>query len=74
MWVTLVEGITSKSFLATGLTTGLTYSFKVQSRNIVGYSPASSAVAVVAATKPNTPAAPVTQITNNDVTIRWVAP
>jgi hypothetical protein len=29
VWVTLVEGITGKNFLATGLTTGLTYSFKV---------------------------------------------
>jgi len=47
--VELVSGITGTSFTATGLTRGVTYSFKIQARNKYGYSPASIAVVVLAA-------------------------
>ena len=40
---------TTNTFTAFGLTSGTTYSFKVQSRNIVGYSEFSSSISLTAA-------------------------
>lgn len=38
VYTTLATGVTSTSYIATGLTAGTTYSFKVYARNAVGYS------------------------------------
>jgi len=40
----------------------VTYAFKVESRNVVGYSDYSTALILVAAQAPSTPIAPVTSI------------
>jgi hypothetical protein len=37
-FVTLQQGVTAQFYIVTGLTTGLTYSFRVQSKNEEGYS------------------------------------
>lgn len=73
-WVLLASGLTAKSFLATELTSGVTYEFRIEARNIVGFSNPSTSIFVIAATPPETPAAPTTSITNNDLTIDWDAP
>jgi hypothetical protein len=53
---------------------GIVYKFKVQARNQVGYSDYSSFVSILAAQRPDTPAAPTTVIDNLNVIIDWVAP
>ena len=45
----LQQGVTQKYYLVTGLTIGLTYSFRVEAKNSEGYSALSSTVAVLAA-------------------------
>jgi hypothetical protein len=44
-----VTGVTDKSYIATALVTGTTYSFKIQSRNYVFYSEDSEVVSILAA-------------------------
>jgi len=59
--IVLATGVTQTSFTATSLTSGTTYKFYVQSRNIVGYSSDSSIVTILCATTPNVP----TNLANN---------
>jgi hypothetical protein len=56
------------------LTPGVTYAFKVQSRNEVGFSPYSEEVKILAAQIPEVPAAPVTVVAGDDVRIDFVEP
>jgi len=51
------------------------YTFRIEARNLVGYSDFSSELVVRAAAKPNTPAAPLTLVlSNTGLVITWVAP
>jgi hypothetical protein len=58
------------------LTAGITYGFKIEARNVVGYSAHSSELRLVAAQQPVTPSTPSTTIDEvaNTITIIWVAP
>ena len=56
------------------LTAGTTYTFKVQSRNDVGFSEFSAELAVFAAQVPDEPAAPTTTVSGDFVIIDWVEP
>lgn len=47
-WIVL-DMTTNPYYTAVGITAGVTYSFKVQSQNIVGYSQFSTAISLVAA-------------------------
>lgn len=51
----LATGLTSASYQATGLTTGTIYEFKVESRNVVGYSLLSDALTLTSAWIPAVP-------------------
>ena len=75
-WVVLQTGVLTQSFSTVGITlvSGRTYSFKVESRNLVGYSSLSSPISVLAAQVPNKPAAPLTTISGNYVSITWTQP
>jgi hypothetical protein len=48
-YIELVNGLTSASYTATGLTQGLTYKFKVETRNAYGYGFFSDVLTVLAA-------------------------
>ena len=67
----LISGLTSKSHTATGLTQRTTYTFKVAARNSVGVSLYSDSVSILAAQIPDVPAAPLTQVIDEDVEISW---
>lgn len=56
------------------LTAGTTYTFKVQSRNDVGFSDFSAELAVYAAQVPDQPKAPVTTVDGDFVIIDWEEP
>lgn len=70
----LADGLYMTAHTATGLTTGTTYSFKVQSRNLNGYSDFSNEITVIAAQKPSKPSSPTTSFANDIVTISWSEP
>jgi hypothetical protein len=56
----LRDGLTDTEYLATLLTPGITYSFKIQSRNSYGTSSYSTAKSILAAQKPDVPSIPTT--------------
>jgi len=66
--------VTTTSYTATGLTADTVYAFKVEARNVVGFSAESSSVSIRAAAIPSTPAAPTTTRNGNNVDIAWTAP
>ena len=70
----LATNVVNPSYTVTGLTAGLTYQFKVQSRNSYGLSGYSEKIRLLCAYKPDAPVL-VTSINSGDqVTISWSAP
>ena len=70
----LASGLLTPDYTATGLTSGTTYEFKVESRNSYGYSDYSEVLTLLAAFKPDQPAAPTTTTINNQVLVEWTEP
>ena len=70
------SGVTQTSYVATSLTTGTVYKFKVQARNAFGLSEFSDEVAILAASKPSRPSQPTTTLSDLDdeVTVTWTEP
>jgi hypothetical protein len=59
----------------TGFNLGITYTFKVKSRNAFDFSIGfSNEISILAATNPNQPLPPITSINGVNVDIKWVAP
>jgi len=66
--------ITSTTYTATGLTAGLTYKFKVEARNIYGFSDYSQEISILCASAPSVPAIPMSRNVLDQVNFDWVAP
>lgn len=64
----------SSSFIATDLTSGITYQFKVESRNSYGYSAFSDSIILLSAFKPDAPTLVTTANIGDQVKIEWSAP
>jgi hypothetical protein len=62
VWVDLQSNVLGTNYTASGLNTGSTYSFKVQSRNSYGLSSYSNLVTIMVATVPAQPLTPVTSV------------
>lgn len=73
-FIVLAEGVTQRSFTAITLSSGITYTFKVEARNTFGYSEFSDQVPVLCATIPSKPATPYSYRDGGDVIIAWVTP
>jgi len=71
---TLETGVTTTTYIAIDLAQGTTYSFKIQSRNIFGYSLDSLPVSILAAQVPDQPLPPTTSLSGTSLTISWTAP
>ena len=71
IWITIAEGVTTKSYTATGLFSGLNYKFRVYARNSVGYSAASQSISILTAIVPGAPTAVTTSVEANNVRISW---
>jgi hypothetical protein len=56
------------------LTAGLTYTFKVEARNQVGYSELSESISILAAQIADVPTAPTTTIDGALIIITWLSP
>lgn len=73
-WVVLESSVSSQNLVATGATAGVTYYFKIEARNIIGYSGESESFGIMAAVIPTQPTSVTTERSVNDVIIRWVSP
>lgn len=56
------------------LTPGATYRFRVEARNSVGHSLASTPFAIIASQIPDKPAAPTTARVDSTIVVTWAAP
>ena len=74
VWTVLEEEVYATSYIFTPLTQGTTYSFKVDARNSVGYSPESNTVSILAAQVPDKPESPFTVIEDTNLRVSWLAP
>jgi hypothetical protein len=70
----LSAGVTATTYTATGLTSGVTYEFKVESRNSYDHGSSSEALALLAAFKPDAPDIPTTAVVGNQALISWNEP
>ena len=70
----LASGVTDTAYLATDLTFGVTYEFKIESRNSYGYSANSETITLLCAFKPDPPTTLSTTNTDEFVTISWNDP
>lgn len=68
------DGITSTNSVLTGLTLGITYELTVEARNSLGYSSPSETLSFLHALVPETPDAPTTANSGQDIIITWTAP
>jgi hypothetical protein len=62
------------SYTATGLTSGLTYRFKVEAKNAFGYSAFSDEVVILCAAVPSTVITPTTTVVADNIIFDWDAP
>ena len=70
----VATGVTTRYHTVTGLQAGLTYKFKIESRNVVYYSSPITPVEVLCATKPGIVATPTTTNSNSVIVFDWEAP
>jgi titin len=70
----LQESVVVPEFLATGLTQGLVYQFKVEARNAYGFSVYSDTVSILTAQVPDQPSAPTTSRSGDSIIVTWSAP
>jgi len=70
----LQESVVFSEYLATGLTQGLVYQFKVEARNAYGFSIYSDTVSILTAQVPDQPSAPTTSRSGDSIIITWSAP
>jgi len=73
-FVVLATGVVPASYTATSLIADTIYTFKIESRNLIGYSVFSSEISIRAAARPSLPEAPTTQINGSNVDITWTSP
>jgi len=73
-YTVIASGVNLRTYTATGLIAGHTYKFKVESRNIYGYSAYSELVSILCAASPSQPEAPTSIVEGNNVVFNWNAP
>jgi hypothetical protein len=74
IYTAVESNILLATYTVTQLTPGTTYRFRVQARNVFGYSTESDYVEVLAAEVPETPIAPVTIFNRETIRVDWTAP
>ena len=72
----VASGVTQTSYVQTGVTAGASYSFRLRTRNAVGFSSYSTVFTIVAATVPSQPSAPTTTLSGDsaNVVVAWTLP
>lgn len=70
----MLDTTSDTSYLATGLTYGTTYEFKIEARNQFGYSAYSDVLSLLCAFIPEVPTSIVTAIDGSSVKVTWALP
>ena len=72
----VASGVTQTSYVQTGVTAGASYSFRLRTRNAVGFSSYSTVFTIEAATVPSQPSAPTTTLSGDlaNVVVAWTLP
>jgi hypothetical protein len=70
----VISSTTSLIFVATGLTSGTTYEFKIEAKNEYGYSEYSETMSLLAAATPEVPISVTTEMAGNQVKVAWQLP
>lgn len=70
-WIILDDAVTDTEYVTENLQADVVYTFRVESRNSVGYSDISETLTVRAAAMPDTPNAPVSTVNGANVDITW---
>ena len=72
----ITSGITRTNYIKTGLIAGISYNFRLRTRNAVGFSSYSTVFTIVAATVPSQPSAPTTTLSGDsaNIVIAWTLP
>lgn len=70
----IADGISSRSYTATGLSFGTTYEFKIEARNSYSISSLSDILELYCAFKPEPPTTLVTSNSNDVVVLTWNEP
>lgn len=73
-WIQYANSVTATAFTATALNSDTVYSFKVEARNVIGFSSESASVSIRSAAIPDTPSAPTSTVNESNVDITWTAP
>jgi hypothetical protein len=76
-FTTLASGVTALTYTKTGVTSGVTYQFKVAARNSIGLSVYSGSISIIAAVVPSVPNSLTRDNANTDstqVAFTWSAP
>jgi hypothetical protein len=73
VWNELAIDVTVHNYIASGLTSDTIYKFRVEARNLIGYSASSIELSIRAAAVPDTPVAPVTTQSLDDLQVSWTA-
>jgi hypothetical protein len=73
-WEYLADGIIYEIYTATGLDYGTIYSFKLEARNLNGYSLYSEIVQILCAAEPPKPNTPTTTVVGGEVLFDWDEP
>ena len=75
VFIELASALTERKYTASGLYSGLLYTFRIKARNSVGYSDLSAHITILAAQVPDIPLQPTTEISDKfNVKILWSAP
>ena len=70
----LASGVTDTAYLATDLTAGVTYEFKIEARTSYGYSEFSETITLLCAFKPDPPQTVTTENVDENVRLYWSEP
>ena len=70
-FIEVETGVIEHSYTFTGLTSGLTYKFKLKARNQYGFSDFSNILSLYCAFKPDAPGVPVTETIGDNVKVSW---
>lgn len=73
-WVILASGMSNSNYIASGLTSGLYYAFKVEAHNSVGYSPSTAPISIICTIVATSPLTPTTKNVVNNILVSWNAP
>ena len=73
-WMTGSANVVGTGYTQEGLSTGISYKFRVSARNAVGHGTPSDEFTIITAVIPSQPGTPATALNGSNIDITWAAP